>query len=85
MTITWSLVAKIMSAQTDRDCHEGCGCERAHLPLLKEPASKFETVTTHGPIKLSDYGGKWLVLCSHRSTLHRPTPSPSPLPRSTPG
>ena len=32
MTITWSLVAKIMSAQTDRDCHEGCGCERAPAP-----------------------------------------------------
>jgi peroxiredoxin (alkyl hydroperoxide reductase subunit C) len=35
------------------------------LPRLNEPAPAFETKTTHGPRKLSDYKGKWLVLFSH--------------------
>lgn len=35
------------------------------LPRLNEPAPAFETNTTHGPRKLSDYKGKWLVLFSH--------------------
>ncbi len=54
-----------MSAQAHCDCHEDCDCERAHLPLLNEPAPEFEAVSTHGPVKLSDYRGKWLVLFSH--------------------
>ncbi|MDE1883808.1 MAG: peroxiredoxin [Rhodospirillales bacterium] len=35
------------------------------MPRLNEPAPEFETKTTHGPRKLSDYKGKWLVLFSH--------------------
>lgn len=35
------------------------------LPRLNEPAPDFEAVSTHGPIKLSDYRGKWVVLFSH--------------------
>jgi len=35
------------------------------LPRLNEPAPDFDAVTTHGPRKLSDYKGKWLVLFSH--------------------
>ena len=35
------------------------------LPRLNEPAPDFEANTTHGPRKLSDYHGKWLVLFSH--------------------
>jgi peroxiredoxin 2/4 len=35
------------------------------LPRLNEPAPDFEAPTTHGPKKLSDYKGKWLVLFSH--------------------
>lgn len=35
------------------------------LPRLLEPAPQFEAVSTHGPIKLSDYKGKWVVLFSH--------------------
>jgi len=35
------------------------------LPRLKEPAPAFEARTTHGPRKLSDYSGRWLVLFSH--------------------
>jgi peroxiredoxin (alkyl hydroperoxide reductase subunit C) len=35
------------------------------LPRLNEPAPQFAANSTHGPIKLSDYKGKWVVLFSH--------------------
>jgi peroxiredoxin (alkyl hydroperoxide reductase subunit C) len=35
------------------------------LPLLNEPAPDFTATTTQGPISLSDYRGKWVVLFSH--------------------
>jgi peroxiredoxin (alkyl hydroperoxide reductase subunit C) len=35
------------------------------LPRLNEPAPDFSAVSTQGPIKLSDYRGKWVVLFSH--------------------
>ncbi|MDD1701718.1 MAG: peroxiredoxin [Methanoregula sp.] len=35
------------------------------LPVLGEPAPDFEAETTQGPIKLSDFKGKWVVLFSH--------------------
>src|SRR5215470_15751217 len=35
------------------------------LPRLNEPAPDFEAVSTHGPIKLSNFRGKWVVLFSH--------------------
>lgn len=35
------------------------------MPRLNEPAPPFEAKTTHGPKKLSDYKGKWLILFSH--------------------
>jgi peroxiredoxin (alkyl hydroperoxide reductase subunit C) len=35
------------------------------MPRLNEPAPDFEANTTHGPRKLSDYRGKWLLLFSH--------------------
>ncbi len=35
------------------------------LPRLNEPAPQFSATSTHGPIKLSDYKGKWVVLFSH--------------------
>jgi len=35
------------------------------FPVLGEPAPDFETETTHGPLKLSDLKGKWVVLFSH--------------------
>ncbi len=35
------------------------------LPQLNERAPEFEANTTHGPRKLSDYKGKWLILFSH--------------------
>jgi len=37
------------------------------LPRLNEPAPDFEAKTTHGPKKLKDYKGRWLVLFSHPS------------------
>lgn len=39
--------------------------DRRSLPRLNEPAPDFEAVSTQGPIKLSDYRGKWVVLFSH--------------------
>jgi peroxiredoxin (alkyl hydroperoxide reductase subunit C) len=35
------------------------------MPILGDPAPEFAAITTHGPIKLSDYRGKWVVLFSH--------------------
>lgn len=35
------------------------------LPRLNEAAPGFEAKTTHGPRKLADYKGKWLILFSH--------------------
>jgi len=35
------------------------------LPVIGEPAPDFEAETTHGPIKLSGFKGKWVVLFSH--------------------
>ncbi|MEZ6035873.1 MAG: peroxiredoxin [Planctomycetota bacterium] len=35
------------------------------LPRLNDPAPDFEARTTHGPRRLEDYAGRWLVLFSH--------------------
>jgi peroxiredoxin (alkyl hydroperoxide reductase subunit C) len=35
------------------------------LPRLNEAAPDFHAKTTHGPRKLADYKGRWLVLFSH--------------------
>lgn len=35
------------------------------MPRLNEPAPDFQVNTTHGPRKLADYAGKYLVLFSH--------------------
>ncbi len=35
------------------------------LPRIMEAAPDFEADTTHGPIKLSDFRGKWVMLFSH--------------------
>ena len=35
------------------------------MPRLNEPAPDFSAKTTHGPKKLADYKGQWLVLFSH--------------------
>jgi len=39
--------------------------QEVKFPRLGEPAPEFDAVTTHGPIRLRDYAGKWLVLFSH--------------------
>ena len=36
-----------------------------NLPRINDPAPDFSANTTHGPKKLSDYKGRWLVLFSH--------------------
>jgi peroxiredoxin (alkyl hydroperoxide reductase subunit C) len=38
--------------------------ERA-VPRINDPAPQFEATSTQGPIKLSDFQGKWVVLFSH--------------------
>src|SRR5688572_11991884 len=35
------------------------------LPRLNEPAPQFEANSTHGPIRLDQFKGKWVVLFSH--------------------
>ena len=35
------------------------------MPVIGEPAPEFEALTTHGPLKLSDLRGKWVILFSH--------------------
>jgi len=35
------------------------------FPIIGEPAPDFEAETTHGPLKLADLKGKWVVLFSH--------------------
>jgi peroxiredoxin 2/4 len=42
-----------------------CGEHPQSLPVLGEEAPDFEVQTTHGPLKLSDYRGSWVVLFSH--------------------
>jgi peroxiredoxin (alkyl hydroperoxide reductase subunit C) len=39
--------------------------EYRSLPRIMEPAPDFEADSTHGPIRLSDYRGKWVMLFSH--------------------
>lgn len=38
---------------------------RESLPRLNSPAPQFQANTTHGPLKLADYRGRWVVLFSH--------------------
>ena len=35
------------------------------LPRINDQAPDFEAKSTHGPLKLSDFKGKWVVLFSH--------------------
>lgn len=35
------------------------------IPTIGSPAPEFSAASTHGPIKLSDFKGKWVVLFSH--------------------
>ena len=39
--------------------------EQNRMPVIGEPAPEFEALTTHGPLKLSDFRGKWVILFSH--------------------
>ena len=45
------------TTETDRRTHPG--------PRLGEPAPLFTAESTHGPIRLEDYRGKWVILFSH--------------------
>lgn len=35
------------------------------MPLIGDPAPDFTADSTHGPVRLSDYADRWLVLFSH--------------------
>jgi peroxiredoxin 2/4 len=35
------------------------------MPRINDTAPDFEAKTTHGPLKLADYRGRWVVLFSH--------------------
>jgi peroxiredoxin (alkyl hydroperoxide reductase subunit C) len=35
------------------------------MPRINDPAPLFECNSTHGPLKLADFKGKWVVLFSH--------------------
>jgi peroxiredoxin (alkyl hydroperoxide reductase subunit C) len=35
------------------------------FPVIGEPAPDFEAESTHGPLKLSGFKGKWVILFSH--------------------
>lgn len=35
------------------------------FPRIGDPAPQFEAITTFGPLKLSDFKGKWLIMFSH--------------------
>lgn len=37
----------------------------ARLPRIGEPAPDFEANSTHGPLRLSQYRGQWVMLFSH--------------------
>ena len=39
--------------------------ETSNIPRINDPAPDFEAKSTKGPLKLSDYAGKWVVLFSH--------------------
>ncbi|HWQ66391.1 MAG TPA: peroxiredoxin [Methanospirillum sp.] len=46
-------------------CDEDCECDCISLPILGAPAPDFQAETTHGPLTLSDFQGKYVVLFSH--------------------
>jgi peroxiredoxin (alkyl hydroperoxide reductase subunit C) len=39
--------------------------EQSSIPTINSPAPEFEANSTHGPISLGKYTGKWVVLFSH--------------------
>ncbi|WP_220214616.1 redoxin domain-containing protein [Streptomyces shenzhenensis] len=47
----------------------------ARLPLIGDRAPDFEAESAHGPVRLSDYAGRWLVLFCHPASSTRSTPS----------
>jgi hypothetical protein len=44
---------------------------RACLPALGETAPDFSAVTTFGPLRFSDYRGKWVIFSLTRERLRR--------------
>lgn len=46
-------------------CDDDYECDCISLPILGAPAPDFEALTTQGPITLSEFQGKWVILFSH--------------------
>lgn len=44
---------------------DGIEIEVRSLPRINEPAPDFEADSTHGPLRLSNFRGKWVMLFSH--------------------
>jgi peroxiredoxin (alkyl hydroperoxide reductase subunit C) len=51
-----------MTTAAEPDLADGA---TARLPLIGDKAPHFEADSTHGPVRLDDYAGQWLVLFSH--------------------
>jgi len=49
----------------DEELYEEYSYGGVSLPVLGEEAPLFEALTTHGPKKLEDYRGQWVILFSH--------------------
>jgi peroxiredoxin (alkyl hydroperoxide reductase subunit C) len=50
---------------TPATTQEATAAAAPSLPRINDPAPDFEAKSTHGPLKLSDLKGKWVVLFSH--------------------
>ena len=53
------------SEQLTRDSADPPADARVRLPLIGDRAPYFESESTHGLVRLTDYTGRWLVLFSH--------------------
>lgn len=61
--IPFSGVPTIVTGQPDPTASAHEICDR--LPLIGELAPDFQARSTRGPVTLSDYRGRWLLLLSH--------------------
>ncbi|MEV5738541.1 peroxiredoxin [Microbispora rosea] len=62
MTSATSAVTSAAPAATPAATSEA---QPTRLPLIGDRAPDFEAESTHGPVRLADYAGRWLVLFSH--------------------
>src|SRR6266536_3306622 len=58
-------VANRLARRTRKEEDNVMEAAEVSLPRLNEPAPDFQATSTQGPVKLSDYRGKWVVFFSH--------------------